>query len=85
MQSSEKKFYITLQLDNSISDEENPTSIVKKLLDATEECKSSIKSINRINNLDTQLSIEINLFTSGGDRGEYLQAACSYLGTILPT
>ena len=33
---------------------------------------------------DTQLSKEIDLFTSGC-RGEHLQAAYSYLGTILPT
>ena len=31
------------------------------------------------------LNKEIDLFTSGGGRGEYLQAAYSYLGTILPT
>ena len=78
-------------LYHSISDEENPTSIVKKLFDAIEECKSPIKSINRVTELDNQLSKEIDLFTSGGVRGEYLQAAYlhlhlhSYLGTILPT
>ena len=27
----------------------------------------------------------MDLFTPGGGRGEYLQAAYSYLGTILPT
>ena len=53
---------ISLELDNSISDE-NPFSIAKKLFDATEECKSPIKSI---------MFKEIDLFTSGGDRGEYL-------------
>ena len=42
-------------LYHSISDEENPTSIVKKLFDAIEECKSPIKSINRITDLDNQL------------------------------
>ena len=67
-----KKFYITRLLDNGISDEENPTSIAKK-------------SINRVTDLDTQQSKEEDLFTSEGDRGEYLQAAYSYLGTILPT
>ena len=35
--------------------------------------------------LYTQLSKEIDLFTSGGGRGEHLQAAYSYLGTILST
>ena len=51
----------TRGLDNSISDEENPTSIAKKLFDAIEECKSPIKSINRITDLDTQLSKGIDL------------------------
>ena len=72
----EKKFYITRRLDNSISDKKNPTSIAKKLFDAIEECKSLKKSINRV----TQLSKKKNRF-----RGEHLQAAYSYLGTILPT
>ena len=63
----------------------NPTSITKKLFDAIEKCKSPIKSIKSVTNLDTQLSKEIYLFTSGGSRGKYLQAAYSYLGTILPT
>ena len=45
----------------------------------------SIKSINRATNLDSQLSKEIDLFTSGVGRGEYSQAAFSYLGTVLPT
>ena len=72
----------TLDRDNSISDEENPA---KKLFNAIEECKSSIKSINRVTDLDTQLSKEINLFTSEGGRVEYLQAAYSYLETILAT
>ena len=69
---------------NIISDKENPTSIAKKLFDVTEECRSSIKSINRFTGLDTQLSKEIDLFTSGC-RDEHIQAAYSYLGTILPT
>ena len=43
-----------------------------------------MKSINRVTDLDTQLSKEIGLFTSDVGRGEYLQAY-SYLGTILPT
>ena len=68
-----EKFYITL------SHEENPTSIAKKLLDAIEECKIPIKSINRVTDLNTQLSKEIDLFTSEGGRDEYLQAAYSYL------
>ena len=42
----------------------------KKLFDAIGKCKSPIKSINRVTDLDTQLSKEINLFTSGGGRGE---------------
>ena len=80
-----KKFYITRRLDNSISDEKNPTSIAKKkLLDAIEECKNPIKSINKVTDLDTQLSKEIDLFTSGGGRGEYLQAGYSWI-YILPT
>ena len=82
---TEKKFHITWRLDNSISDEGNPTSIAKKLFDAIEEGKSHIKSINRITDLDTQLSKEIDLFTSEDGRVEYLRAAYSYLGTILPT
>ena len=35
--------------------------------------------------LDTELSEKIDLFISVGSRGEYLQAAYSYLATILPT
>ena len=46
----------------------------KKLFDAIEKCKSPIKSINRVTDLDTQLSKEIDWFTSGGGRGKYLQA-----------
>ena len=79
-----RNFYIIRRLDNNISDEENPTSIARKL--SIEECKSPIKSTNRVTDLDTQLSKEIDLFTWGGGRGEYLvQAAYSYLGTILST
>ena len=78
-------YAMLLDLDNSISDEKNPTSIAKKLFDVIEECKSPIKSINRVAYLDTQLSKEIHLFISGGSRGEYSQAAYSYLGTISPT
>ena len=37
-----EKNSISLDLDNSISDEENPTSIAKKLFIAIEECKSPI-------------------------------------------
>ena len=33
------------------------------------------KSINKFNDVDTQLSKEIDLFTLGGGRGEYFQAA----------
>ena len=80
-----KKNFTSLEFDNSISDKENPTSIGKQLFDAIEEWKSPIKSINRVTDLDTQLSKEIDLFTSEGGKGEYLQAAYSYLGTILPT
>ena len=80
-----KKNSISFDLVNSIPDKEkNPTLIAKKLFDAIEKCKSPIKSINRVTDLDTQLSKAINLFT-GGIRGEYLRAAYSYLGTILPT
>ena len=46
---------------------------------------SPIKSINRVTDLDTQLSNEIDLFTSADGRCEYSQAAYSYLGTILST
>ena len=35
--------FISIALDNSISDEENPASIAKRLFDAIEECKSPIK------------------------------------------
>ena len=62
---------------------ENSTLIDKKLFDAGGECKSSIISINRVLDIDTQLSKEIDFFTSGGCGGEYLQAAYSYSGTIL--
>ena len=62
----------------------NPTSFNKKLFDAIEECKRPKKSFNRVTDSDTQLSKEIDLFTGGGI-GEYLQAAYSYLGTILST
>ena len=44
-----------------------------------------IKLINRITNLDTQLPKEIDLFASGGGRGEYLQAGYSCFGSILAT
>ena len=54
-----------------------PTSIAKKLFDAIEECQSPIKSINRVTDLDTQLSKEIYLFTSEAGRGKYLEAAYS--------
>ena len=70
---------LSFHLDNSIFDGKNPSSIAKKLLDAIEVCNSPIKSINRVTDLDTQLSKEIDLFTSGGGRGEYLQAAYSYV------
>ena len=48
-----EKNSISLDLDNSVLDEKKPTSIAKKLFDAIEECKSPIKSINRLTNLDT--------------------------------
>ena len=64
-----EKEYLSLYLDNS----------------TIEECKNTIKSISRVTDLDTQLSKEIYLFTSEGGRGEYLQGAYSYLGSILPT
>lgn len=80
---------ISLEIDDSVSDEkleEAPISIVQKLNDAIEECKSPIKSVNKADDdLETQLSKEIDLFVSGGVRGKYLQAAYSYLETILPT
>ena len=65
-----EKKSISLDLDNSISDEENTTSIAKKLFHAVEECRSPIKLINRITDLDTQMTNEIDLFTSEGGRGE---------------
>ena len=37
--------------------------------------KRPIKSVNRVTDLHSQLSKEIYLFTSGGGRDEYLQAA----------
>ena len=82
MQKVLKKNSISLDLDNSIPDEEIPTSTAKKLFDAIEECKSAIKLINRVTDLDTQLSKEIDLFTSEGGKGEYLQAAYSNHRTI---
>ena len=80
-----EKKSISLDLGNSVSYEENRTSITKQLFDAIEECKSPIKSINWITDLDTQLFKEIYLFASGSFRSEHLQAAYSYLGTILRT
>ena len=67
-----EKNSISLYLDNSVSDQENPTSIAKKLFDVVEECKNPIKSFNRVTDLDTQLSKEIDLFVSGCFRVEYL-------------
>ena len=75
MQNVLKKKIYSLDLDNSISDEQNPTSIAKKLFDAIEKYKSPIKSINRVIDLDIQMSKEIDLFTSRCGRGEYLEAA----------
>ena len=80
-----EKAAISLDIDNWISDAKKPTSIAKKLFDAIKECKSPIKSINWVTDLDTQLSTEVDLFTSGGGRDKYLQAAYSNLGAILPT
>ena len=57
-----KIIYVSLQFSNSISGEENPTSIAKKFFDAIKECK-------RVTDLDTQLSKEIDLFTFGSGRG----------------
>ena len=74
---------IPLDLANSLSDEKNRTSITKNLFDVIEECRSPIKPINRVIDLDTQLSKEIDLFTSGGGVGEYLQAAYSKPENIL--
>lgn len=79
----------SLEINDSTSDEELfdvPISIVQKLNDAIEECKSPTKALNSTNDdLETQLSIEIDLFVSGGIRGKCLQSAYSYLETILPT
>ena len=83
MQKVLKNNSISLDIDSCISDEQNSISIARKLFDAIEECKSSIKSIKRITNLNTQLSQEIDLLTSRGNRDEYLQAAYSYPETIL--
>ena len=71
---------ISLDLNNIISNEKKPTLISKKLFNDIEECKNPIKSINKITDLYIQLSKEIDLFTPGGQN---LQAAYSYLGTIL--
>ena len=70
-----EKNSILLDLNKSISDKEKSTSIAKKLFDAIEECQSPIKSINRVTDLNTQLSKEIYLFTSECGRGKYLEAA----------
>ena len=75
MQKVPKKNSVSLDLDNSIQDEEKPSCTARKLFDAIEECKSPIKSINRVTDLDTQLSKEIDLFRSEVVRSEYLQAA----------
>ena len=48
-----KKNSVSLDLDNSTSDQENPTSIAIKLFDPIEECK-----INRVTDLDTQQEID---------------------------
>ena len=57
-------------LDNSIT-------FVEMLSNVIEECKSPIKSINDITDLLN------SIFISGAIRSKYLQAAYSYLGTIL--
>ena len=62
---SEKKFHITRRLNNSISHEEHPTFIAKKLFDAIEKSKSPLKSINRVTDLDTRLSevkVKVNIY-----------------------
>ena len=72
LQNGSEKNSMLLDFNNRISDEENPTSIAKMLFQSIEECKSLIKSISRVTDLDTQLSTEIDLVTSEGGRGEYL-------------
>ena len=57
---------LTLRFVKGPAYEGNPTCITKMLF----ECKSPTKSINRVAKLDTQLSKEIDLFTSGGGRDE---------------
>ena len=46
---------------------------------AIAECKSAIKSINRFTDIDIQLCKELDLFTLGDGRSEYLQGVYSYL------
>lgn len=74
---------ISHEIDDSISDEDledHDVSIVKKLN------KSPVKSLkSEVNDIDTQLTKEINLFQSEAIRGKYLQDAYNYLETILPT
>ena len=43
---------------------QNTTSIAKKIVDAIEECKSPIKSINIVTDLDTQLQavVKANIY-----------------------
>ena len=43
-----------------------------------------IKSINRVTDLDTQMSKEIDLFSSGGSSLYVNIVYCRYFGTILP-
>ena len=65
MQKVLEKNSTSLDFDNNILDEENPTSIAKKFLGAIEECKSPIKSIDKVTDLDTQLFKEIHTYING--------------------
>ncbi|KAI8130534.1 hypothetical protein CVS40_0250 [Lucilia cuprina] len=58
--------------DLSFMDEANEDpniSIVKKLNSALEKCKSPTKNPNVLNDIDSNIEKEVDLFVSGGDRG----------------
>lgn len=70
---------------NEESQNQINNSIAQKLEDAIAKCKSPQKCITKKENIDDQLSKEIDIFISGGMRGKYLQECYKYLKTVLPT
>ena len=81
-----EKNSITLDLDNSISVKESPIPLLESSLVPLKNAKALQNQLMEwVTDLDTQLSKDKDLFTSGGGRVECLQAAFSYLGTVLST